>query len=329
MPNTMKTDRRLLAALLLAAALVAAAFGIERLGGHGPIPTWEQLHRWLGVSPEAEAPASLPDASGLTSVTVFDVGQADAVLLAQSGAYCLIDTGTAASAEDLLLELQHREVEKLELLVLTHAHADHFGGAIAVLDSIPTERVLVPSLEETDTGQGWRNVLEYLRQEGIPTVAAEAGQEYCLGSGVLTVLMADFVPPEDSGDDPVNDTSLCGRFAVEGFSYLFTGDAEQQAEAALLEQYGGTLRATVLKAGHHGSSTSSSEAFLRAVQPQSVVFSCGLNNEYGHPHREVVERCQALGAVLWRTDRQGSVTFTYDGEVLDAFCTGGALDDAA
>lgn len=325
----MRTDRRRLAALLLAAAFAAAAFGIEWFGGRGPVPTWEQLHRWLGVPPDAAEPASLPDADGPTSVTFFDVGQADAVLLAQSGEYCLIDTGTAASSEDLLLDLQLLGVDALDLLVLTHAHADHFGGAMAVLDAIPTERVLVPSLDEADTGQGWRNVLAYLREAGIPTVAAEAGQEYTLGSGVLTVLMADFVPPEGSEDDPVNDTSLCGRFAVEGFSYLFTGDAELEAEAALLERYGGTLRSTVLKAGHHGSATASSEAFLRAVQPQSVVFSCGLNNDYGHPHREVVERCQALGAALWRTDRQGSITFTYDGETVEVLCTAGALDSAA
>lgn len=317
----MPTKRRWLAWGLAAALFLIAAFAIEYGGGRGLLPGWNQLHSLLGVQTGSPDPATL--AAGPTTVTFLDVGQGDAVLIGQDGEYCLIDTGTPESADELLRDLQQAGVEELCLLVLTHPHADHIGGALEVLQAIPTRRVLVPTLEAgEDASARWRAILRCLEENVIPATAAEAGQEYPVGSGVLTVLLAGYEPPQGSEDDAVNDGSVCLRFTAGAFSYLATGDAELDAEAALVARYGAGLRSTLLKAGHHGSATASSETFLQAVRPEAVVFSCGLNNEYGHPHTEVVRRCEALGLEQWRTDLDGAVTFTYEEGSLRAWCTG-------
>lgn len=319
--------RRLLP-LLGAAAFLALAFAIEYGGGRGRLPGWDQLHRLLGVETGAPARAALD--AGPTTVTFLDVGQGDAVLIGQDGEYCLIDTGTAASADALLRDLRQAGVEELCLLVLTHPHADHIGGALEVLQAIPTGQVLLSTMErgEEPTAR-WLALLDTLAQGEIPVTVAEAGQEYAVGGGTLTVLQAGWQPPDGSGDDAVNDTSVCTRFTAGEFSYLSTGDAELDAETALTAQYGGALRSTLFKAGHHGSATANGEGLLRAVQPQAVVFSCGLDNEYGHPHAEVTARCAALGIETWRTDLDGSVTFTYDSDGLHVWSAAEAWDAAA
>ena len=111
-------------------------------------------------------------------------------------------------------------------------------------------------------------------------------------------------------DDAINDMSLCLRFEAGNFTFLDTGDAERNEEAALAEQYPFRLRSTVFKAGHHGSSTSNTQTLLWQVQPQLVVASCGLNNDYGHPHREVIQEMQDEGIDFYRTDLYGTVTVT-------------------
>lgn len=324
----MPTKRRRLAWGLAAACFLAAAFLIEYGGGRGLIPTWDRLHSRLGVEIGGPAPSALT--AGPTTVTFLDVGQGDAVLIGQDGEYCLVDTGTPEAADDLLRDLRLAGVDELRLLVLTHPHADHIGGALALLQAIPTRQVLI---SPTDTGEPpsarWQAVLRYLDENAIPVIAAEAGQEYPLGGGLLTVLLAGYSPPPGSGDDAVNDGSVCFRFTAGEFSYLATGDAELDAEAELVAEYGGTLRSTLLKAGHHGSATASSEEFLQAVQPRAVVFSCGLHNEYGHPHAEVLRRCEALGLAQWRTDLDGTVTFTYGEDGLQAWGTAEEGDRAA
>ena len=129
--------------------------------------------------------------------------------------------------------------------------------------------------------------------------------------------------------DDANNGSLCLLFEAGGFRYLGTGDAETESEQALVDRYGSNLHAVLYKAGHHGSSTSSSEALLSAVQPQAAAISCGLDNDYGHPHQETLARLQAAGAEIYRTDTMGTITFTYENGVLQASAAGGPQQAAA
>ena len=231
----------------MAAVLIAVAlYVVENYGGNGFVPSWDQIYQWVGLEPsQSETTAPLPE--GETEVVFLDVGQGDAVLILQNGAACLIDAGTKDARQNLVQDLRSYGVSQLDLLVMTHPHADHVGGMQAVLQNFDVQTLLTPDLSETD---------------------------------------------------------------VTGQTLLDTGDDERNEEAALAEQYPFRLRSTVFKAGHHGSSTSNTQTLLWQVQPQLVVASCGLNNDYGHPHREVIQEMQDEGIDFYRTDLYGTVTVT-------------------
>lgn len=295
--------------------LAVAAFVIESRGG------WNELYRAAGVSldgPDADLLAQSP-----TTVTVLDIGQGDAVLLGQDGAYCLIDTGPSDSKDDLVRDLQLAGISKLDYVVLTHPHADHTGGAREVLRNFSVGQLLVPPWDAEASGEtaDWpRGLFDLAAQQGTTVTIAEDGAVYPLGSGTLTILQGGESELYDTDDSSahVNNASLCTMFEAGDFRYLSTGDAEAQAEQRLVDRYGKALHATLFKAGHHGSSTSSTEALLQVVQPQAVAISCGLNNDYGHPHARALQRITAVGAEIYRTDTMGTITFTYQNHTLTA-----------
>ena len=317
-PKTTHAKRRFpwqLALLPVILLLAVAAFVIESRGG------WNTLYRAAGVSldgPDADLLAQSP-----TTVTVLDIGQGDAVLLGQDGAYCLIDTGPSDSKDDLVRDLQLAGISKLDYVVLTHPHADHTGGAREVLRNFSVGQLLVPPWDAEASGEtaDWpRGLFDLAAQQGTTVTTAEDGAVYPLGSGTLTILQGGESELYDTDDSSahVNNASLCTMFEAGDFRYLSTGDAEAQAEQRLVDRYGKALHATLFKAGHHGSSTSSTEALLQVVQPQAVAISCGLNNDYGHPHARALQRLTAAGAEIYRTDTMGTITFTYQNHTLTA-----------
>ena len=317
-PKTTHAKRRFpwqLALLPVILLLAVASFVIESRGG------WTDLYRAAGVSldgPNADLLAQSP-----TTVTVLDIGQGDAVLLGQDGAYCLIDTGPSDSKDDLVRDLQLAGISKLDYLVLTHPHADHTGGAREVLRNFSVGQLLVPPWDAEASGEtvDWpRGLFDLAAQQGTTVTTAEDGAVYPLGSGTLTILQGGESELYDTDDSSahVNNASLCTMFEAGDFRYLSTGDAEAQAEQRLVDRYGKALHATLFKAGHHGSSTSSTEALLQVVQPQAVAISCGLNNDYGHPHARALQRLAEARAEIYRTDTMGTITFTYQNNTLTA-----------
>ena len=297
--------RRILIVLALAAAALLC-FAVEYCGGQGGIPTWETLYAKAGLSEPSARPAQ-----GTTSVTFLDVGQGDSVLILHNGSACLIDAGPYEVQDTLPDDLRTLGVEKIELLVMTHPHADHIGGMPAILEEFEVKTLLLPVLDEEDSQTGLlARTLDTAREQGTELISAQDDMELSLGSGTITVLSTGLLPEDGDSSELGNNGSLCLRFSAGNFSFLDTGDAEKDSEADLLVRYGRELRSTVFKAGHHGSSTSNTEDFLRAVSPELVVASCGLNNDYGHPHHEVVQRLENLGIPLCRTDLDGSVTVT-------------------
>ena len=327
MPNTTRRKRgrrrrrkgvraRRVLTLLAALLLAGAAFVVENWGGRGGIPTWSELYTALGV------PLNGPDAEVLeqsaTTVTVLDVGQGDSVLIGQDGEYCLIDTGTAETRETLVRDLRLAGVRDLRYLILTHPHADHTGGASAVLEGLSVDELVLPVWHTGEEGESaWPDgILELAAQEGTDVTETAEGDAFPLGSGTLHILQGGSAWMQ-SGDD-VNNGSLCLLFEAGDFRYLATGDAETESEEALVDRYGSGLQAVLYKAGHHGSSTSSSERLLSVVQPQAAAISCGLDNDYGHPHQETLDRLAAHGVEIYRTDTMGTITFTYENGVLQA-----------
>lgn len=314
--------------LLLAVVLLVATYFIEATH------SWDALYRFTGLTGD-----TLPQPpQGSTAVLVLDVGQGDAVLLLQDGEACLIDTGTADSADILLADLDELGVESLRYLVLTHPHADHTGGARAVLDALPVETLLLPYWQPEEIPAapdvylpGWpRSILQAAEGQGTAVTTAVNEQSYPLGSGSLTVLHGGLLPDESAPEltANVNNASLCTMFAAGDFRFLDTGDAEKEVEQLLADTYGTALRADLFKAGHHGSATSNTLSFLQLVRPCAVAVSCGLDNDYGHPHREALQSFAAVGAEIWRTDVSGTLMFIYDNGNLDV-ATASSVQEAA
>ena len=334
-----------LAAAVAICLLVLAAFVVQLLGGRGSVPGWQQLRAALDVPLQTEESAP-QTADGSTVVYVLDVGQGDAVLLCQDGAYCLIDTGPVEAEDALLYDLDVLGVPSLDYLVLTHPHADHTGNARTVLRTLPVKTLLLPLWQPTaDETADWpRHLAKLAADSGAEILTAEAGEEYPLGSGKLQILQGG---SEDA--DSVNDASLCTLFTAGDFRFLDTGDAEADAEQRLVDTYGPTLHATLFKAGHHGSYTSNSPTlhatlfkaghhgsytsnsptFMQAVRPEAVAVSCGLHNDYGHPHRAALQNYEEVGAEVWRTDLEGSLTFIWQNNTLNVETSADSADFAA
>ncbi len=250
--------------------------------------------------------SELPDGSFL-EVIYLDVGQADATLLFCDGETMLIDTGYWENVDILLDYLDAYQVETIDYLVLTHADSDHIGGAADVLYNYEVEEVFFSDFEKDNSS--YTGLMEALSDKKLTAWLPDPGYEITFGGATVT-----FLGPIGEWDTP-NNTSICLRIDHGVNSFLFTGDAEEEAEDALVES-GRELAATVYKVGHHGSYASSTEVFLNAVRPQYAVISCGADNDYGHPHTSALRRLEAGGAKIYRTDTQGTLVFLSDGSAL-------------
>ncbi|MEG1932845.1 MAG: ComEC/Rec2 family competence protein, partial [Pygmaiobacter sp.] len=287
---------------------------MEPVAGEALPPTQSTIaDSTTGETPDAQSIAvgapnetSGNNEKAVTEIHTIDVGQGDAALIRQGEHWCLIDAGTKESAQSLVDYLNAVGVRKLDCVIMTHAHADHIGGMPAVLRAFEVERFVLPNfaLSETPTTKIFQQTLLALKtQKNCKVETATSGAEIVLGEGTLTVIGAGIKT------DGQNNTSICTRFVAPGVTYLNTGDAEQEAERALLAS-GVPLKADIFKAGHHGSDTSNTAAFLTALAPRYVAISCGAGNDYGHPHKEVLERLATVGAEVLRTDLAGSIIFS-------------------
>jgi competence protein ComEC len=250
------------------------------------------------------APAA-PTASDGFRVVFIDVGQGDAELITVGGHHMLIDGGR--DGPTIVQRLNTLGVHRLDAVVATHPDADHTGGLTAVLEAFDVDNVYVNGARDT-TGAYAGFLAAAAAEPGALIHTLHAGQSVALGSLALPVLS-----PAGASDD-TNNGSIVLRLACGAVSVLFTGDAEAPAEQAMLDA-GLVTRTTVLKAGHHGANTSTSSAFLRALQPEVAVVSAGRENAFGHPSPTTVARLAAAGALLAYTDTtpgDDSVTMTTD-----------------
>lgn len=298
-----KRTRRRPAWVGVLALLVVAAAGILRYLG----VDWNTL-----LPAGAGAPAASQTApEGTLQVYYFDVGQADSELIClPTGEHILIDAGTSSTQEELVRQLRSLGAETLDLVVATHPHADHIGGMAAVLEELTVEQIVMPvtSGDSTPTTQTYETLLDAIEAEGLTVTPAQAGEEIWNGGGASLQVLA----PNAQSYGDLNDYSVVLRLVYGADSFLFTGDAEETSEEEMLSR-GYTLSATVLKCGHHGSETSTSQPFLDAVRPQYAVISCGVDNDYGHPDQVTLDRLEAVGAEVLRTDLQGTIVAFTEG----------------
>ena len=241
-------------------------------------------------------------------VSFFDVGQGDSALIQADGKSMLIDAGPDESADRLLSYLSDSGIKQIDILVGTHPHEDHIGGIDDVLGKYSVGSIWMPkAAAETQT---FEDLLLAIQDKGLKITAPAPGATYTLGNGKITVLA-----PNSQTYDDLNNYSIVFRLDYGNNSFLFTGDAEELAENEILQSKH-LIDADVLKVGHHGSNTATSQSFLDAITPNWAVISCGKDNTYGHPHAETLVRLQTAGATILRTDLDGTITFTSDGKVL-------------
>lgn len=248
----------------------------------------------------------------LLCVVFLDVGQGDSIFIqSPSGTQMLIDGGRDSSVLRELSAVMQTSDRSIDYLLMTHPDSDHVGGLIEVF-----ERYQIASLIRTNNineGPVGDLLAKKEANEKATTYIARRGQLIDLGAGVALEIL---FPDRDVSQLESNTASVVAKVTYGDHSFMLTGDAPKSIEEYLVLTHGETLESTVLKVGHHGSRTSTSALFLAHVRPQVGVISAGADNQYGHPHEEVVESLVAIGVELYQTGEDGRVVFHSDGTTL-------------
>ena len=248
------------------------------------------------------APAAAFDTSA-DFVKVINVGQADCMLVYSNGCSLLIDAGLPASAEDICLELEACGIKSVDAVIITHLHDDHAGGLEEIAKRHKIDNLIIPELfSGEEAALGAEGAKRTIAEDGGRIYTAVQGMNLEIGEFEITVLAYY----GDMSDE--NDRSVIAMAEIDGLKFLFTGDAGDKAEKKLIDE-GINVDCDVLKVGHHGSSGSSSDAFLNAASPEYAAISVGENNIYSHPSGEITSALEAAGAEIYRTDTDGDITF--------------------
>lgn len=249
-------------------------------------------------------------------VTYLDVGQADSILIQiPNGRNILIDAGNNEDAEMIISYLKKQEIHRLDVVIGTHPHEDHIGSLDKVIKTFDIGQVIMPKV--TTNTQTFKDLLTAIQDKGLKIKEAKAGQKLDLGSTEATSpqISAEILAPNSSEYEDMNNYSAVLRLVYGQNTFLFTGDAEDVSEKEMLASSSG-LKADVLKVGHHGSSSSTTQEFLNKVSPKYAVISVGKDNTYGHPTPSTLNRLKKSGVELYRTDEFGTIVAESDGREI-------------
>lgn len=247
-------------------------------------------------------------------VTYLYVGQGDAILIEGAGRTLLLDAGPRqeragkvwdAGTRFILPYLRRRGIRALDVAVISHAHLDHYGGFSAVLDALPVRAFYIPA--GSPSSDTYLELLRRIQLRGTAVHFPHQGESLRWSEDLTLTFWQG--QTEAHGDAPhgINNQSLVLQLRHRAVRFLFTGDIEAEAESALLQQARTILKTDIYKIPHHGSDTSSQTAFIAAVQPRDAIVSVGLENRFGHPVSDVLERYRQVGSRVWRTDQQGAI----------------------
>ena len=242
-------------------------------------------------------------------VTFVDVGQGDGIVIECEDTTLVIDGGEYERRNAILRFLRNEEIKTIDCYIASHPHADHIGAAADIVNAFDVRTVMMTTFSEINvpTTVSYETFMTAVDAENCDVLFASAGESYTFGELKLDVLS----PSVETGD--YNNMSLVIKMTYKDNTLLFTGDAEAEIEQQLLDS-GADLSAQVLKIGHHGSSTSSCDSFISAVLPQIAVISCGLNNDYGHPHRQTLDTLEKYEITVYRTDQSGNIVVYGNGK---------------
>lgn len=237
-------------------------------------------------------------------VHFIDVGQGDSILVQSNGQNMLIDAGTNETGSRVVEYLNKLNVAKIDYLVGTHPHEDHIGGLDDVIDNFDIGIIYMPKIQ-TNT-KTFESVLDSVANKNLSITSPKVGDVFEIGNAKCEIMACGTGTTKEKSN--LNLSSIVIRMVYGAQSFLFTGDMEQQTEEARTWP-----ETTVLKVGHHGSDTSSSEIFLNQINPKIAVISVGQGNSYGHPKQVVIDRLNSLNANIYRTDLSGTIVIMCDG----------------
>jgi len=254
---------------------------------------------------------SVAGTSGELIIHYLDLGQADSILLElPNNEIMLIDAGNNSDGQKLVNYLREQGIDTIDYLIGTHPHADHIGGLDDVIENFVIGRIYMP--EVIHTTKTFEDVLLAVQRKGKKITPARTGVSI-IDDPVLQIY---FLSPINNNYKDLNHYSAVVKVDFLDKSFLFTGDAEKINEEEMIEKYGVRLKSHILKVGHHGSNTSTSEEFIEKVVPDYAVISVGKDNSYGHPSALVIQRLQNHGVKIYRTDLQGTIIARSDGQQI-------------
>ncbi len=263
------------------------------------------------AQPETAGPASKNNnqtKNGTLSVHFIDVGQGDSILIGSGGWYMLVDAGKNQDGDTVVNYLHSQGVSHLNYVIGTHPHEDHIGGLDNVIESFDITKIIMP--EAISNTKAFEDVLDAISDKGLKITKPVVGEEFSLGDASFAILA-----PNNSQYSDLNNYSVVIKLMFGKTSFLLTGDAEELSEKEMLVN-GLDLSADVIKIGHHGSASSSSDAFLDAVGAASAVISSGRNNPYGFPAEVIINKISDRGMDLYRTDEMGTIVAVSDGNTI-------------
>ena len=287
MKQRLSTTVKMILACVLALALFCACTVTINLGG-------------------ADTSAA-PNSESKLIVHFLDVGQGDSIFIElPNGKTMLVDAGENYHGQGIIDYVQTIGYHKLDYVVATHPHEDHIGSMPYIVRNFEMGSIYMPDV--TANTATFESLLKAIKAKGLRVKNGRTGV-HIIKDGELT---ADIIAPDKPDESNLNNSSIVLLLTFGNVSYLLTGDAETKELNAIRAD----MHATVLKAGHHGSKTSTTQTLLKKISPSVTVISCGKNNDYGHPHAEVLKMLKSVNSSVYRTDRDQTVIVATDGSSL-------------
>ena len=243
-----------------------------------------------------------------TIVHYVDVGQADGIVIENSGHFMVIDAGTNAASKTMVSYLKSLNAKVIDVVIGTHPHEDHIGGLDDVIKNFEVKRVYMPKYAATT--KSYEDVLKAIKNSKLTISNPTIGTEFELGTATVTIF-----GPVKTYDD-ANNNSIGVKLTDGNISYIFFGDAEKTAERDVLNTKF-NLQADVYKVSHHGSYTSNTKKFVEAISPSVAIISVGKDNDYGYPHKEILRLFQQMGIKVYRTDESKTIMVLTNGTDIE------------
>lgn len=295
-------NNKLIPLLIIFLILFSVIFEILDKTG---VVSWNRLLSVIGIVDGVERQDSD------FAVYYLDVGQSDCTVIICDDEVLLIDLGTVNQIHNIRESLFSLEISEIDYMIVTHQHDDHMAGASEIMKHYTVSNIMMPKLSKINSVDSltYQDLINNIAENNVNPVAVSSGYSFMLGSALVEVLS----PLQQ--DENLNNMSVVLKITYGDTSFLFQGDSEKEIEKQLLNS-GMNLKANVLKIGHHGSDTSSQSNYLKAVNPDYAVVSCGTDNTYGHPNSNVIDRLEDNGIKPYITSLDGNITAISDGKSI-------------